>query len=231
MACRRSSGATSTAGPSLDLSQVYTLGGTIIPAIVSTARQSDPNENLTTMVLPPGSWYRLHSTSSANGCQVLTNPQTALDDVVAYVRAGSILVLQADLSADSNDTIQYTDMMGGTLVVEVYAAQTAGAVAKGAKTSAPLSFTLMEDDGMSLDYLTAYESSTRQTTFTYEPSTRTVAWTVAGGYNGPSASVRNNLYTHVVGVLYEANATASVRTQPVALTSPSGSVRFGSAAL
>ena len=78
-------------------------------------------------------------------------------------------------------------------------------------------FTLVEDDGATMDYATG---AVRRTAFVWTDATRTLAWTVSGVYTGGK-----NDYTRAFPTLFDSKAGAAVRLAPVALGA-SGSVVF-----
>jgi hypothetical protein len=82
------------------------------------------------------------------------------------------------------------------------------------------SFTLVEDDGASLDYQGQDPAATRRTAWAWDDSSRLLTWTVTGSFaSGP------NLFTSATVSLFVANATSVVVKGPVALGS-SGSLQF-----
>ena len=178
---------------------VYMLGDTLLPAVVSTANHVDPNENVSTSVLPPGSWYAFNSTSALPGLQTVTYTDVPLSTVVLFVRAGAILTLQRDV-------VQYADKIGGVLELHVYAGR------DGA-------FTLVEDDGETTGYATAPDTATRATAFAWSDATRTLSWTVAGSYAGPQS------FTTAAPVLFTPNASSPIYHPAVALGA-AGSISF-----
>jgi alpha-glucosidase len=179
----------------------YMMFDHILPADVSTSNGMDPNENTTHVNIPPGTWFAFNTTSALSGPIVdLTYTDVPLDQLVVFIRAGSILTL-------NKAVVQYTGQLGGDLVVQVYAGRDG-------------SFTLVEDDGDTTGYQTDFAGSTRRTAFTWNDATRTLSWTVQGGYtSGP------NLYTAAWPVLFVANASAPVYHSPAQL-GVDGSVSF-----
>jgi len=178
---------------------VYMLGDSLLPAAVSTAHGPDPSENVSTAVLPPGTWYAFNSTAALPGLQTVTYTDVPLAQVVLFVRAGAILPLQRDV-------IQYAALMGGVLELHVYAGR------DGA-------FALVEDDGETTAYMTAPAAATRTTAFAWTDATRTLAWTVTGAYAGPQT------FTSAQPVLFTPNASAPVQHADIALGT-SGSITF-----
>ena len=96
-------------------SETYMVGGELLPADVSTTHNKPPDngENSTTVNLPNGtSWYLWNGTTATPGGQTVQHT-VALDEMVFYVRQGSILPLQAA-------EVQHSDLVGGLLLVHVY---------------------------------------------------------------------------------------------------------------
>lgn len=174
----------------------------LVPAAVSVANGYDPNENTTVAVLPPGTYYTFNSTAAVPGLQTITYNNVPLDQLVLFVRAGAILCLQAGPTP-----IQYADQMGGAMAVQVYAGR------DGA-------FTLVEDDGASLDYTTGAPTATRRTAWSWDDASSLLSWVVTGTYAGGP-----NLFTSASVSLFVANATAPVVKGPVTL-GVSGSLQF-----
>jgi len=87
-------------------------------------------------------WYPFNSTT---GCVVGGKTLTktlALDEIVMYVRPGTVLTMQRDV-------VQFSDAIGGVLAVHVYA-------------GADGTFDLVEDDGETLDYAAVGGKRTRR---------------------------------------------------------------------
>jgi alpha-glucosidase (family GH31 glycosyl hydrolase) len=181
----------------------YMVSDVLLPADVSTSNGNDPNENTTHVNIPPGTWYTFNSTQTIVGPQAgLTYTNVALSELMLFVRSGAILCL-------NKAVVQYTDALGGDLVVQVYAGRDG-------------SFTLVEDDGTSLEYQLDDSAATRRTAFTWNNAARTLSWTVSEGYiTGP------NLYNTVWPVLMDGSQPGAGPEYhaPVALA-PSGSVSF-----
>jgi alpha-glucosidase len=179
----------------------YMFSDVLLPADVSTANKADPNENVTHVNFPPGIWYDFNSTASVVGPQVgVTHTDVPLSTIELYVRAGAILTL-------NRDVVQYTGAQGGDLDLHVYAGR------DGA-------FTLVEDDGSSLAYQADYDAATRRTAFVWTDATRTLSWTVQGGFAGGSG-----LYTTAWPVLFATGAGSPVPA-PSAALGVAGSVVF-----
>ena len=184
---------------------IYMLGDSLLPADVCVANVPDPMENVTTVYLPPGTWFAFNSTAALPGLQRVTNENTPLEDVVLYVRSGAILTLNR---AADGAAPQFTAQLGGALDVHVYAGRDAA-------------FTLVEDDGATLDYALAPGGSGRSTAFTWSDATRTLAWSVVD-----RGGARPNAYTHAWPTLFVAGDPAPRSHAPVALTPDGGSVTW-----
>ena len=179
----------------------YMVGDVLLPADVSTASRADPDENTTRTNVPPGTWFSFNSTAALRGpVPSLVRRDVPLDALVLYVRAGAIVPL-------NRDVVQHTGALGGALELHVYAGR------DGA-------FTLVEDDGASLDYAADPGAATRRTAFAWSDAARTLSWVVSGAYGGGS-----NGYATALPVLFVANASAPIAHAPVAL-GVSGSVSF-----
>ncbi|HUB24085.1 MAG TPA: TIM-barrel domain-containing protein [Tepidisphaeraceae bacterium] len=110
--------------------------------------------------LPAGIWYALNDTTPVRGGRDF-KVTAKLDEIPAYVRAGTILPL--------GPVIQHTaDLPGGPLEVQVYPGHSAH-------------FTLTEDDGLTTDYL---HGDLRHTIFTWDDASRTLSWKIDGSYAG-----------------------------------------------
>jgi alpha-glucosidase len=164
----------------------YMFSDVLLPADVSTSNGPDPDENTTHVNIPSGTWFAFNSTATLVGPILdLTYTDVPLDQLVLFVRAGAVLAL-------NRDVIQYSDAVGGALELHVYAGR------DGA-------FELVEDDGETLAYATDYEAATRRTSFVWADATRTLSWTVAGGFNEG-----RNLFLSAAPVLFVSNASAPV---------------------
>ena len=151
-----------------------------------------------------------------------------LDELVLFVRAGAILCLQAQAAGAA--PIQYSDQMGGALAVQVSRAvprrpphtYTRLRPSRRSQVYAGRNgaFTLVEDDGETLNYAGGGAAATRRTAWAWDDVTRTLTWTVSGGFTaGP------NLFTTASVMLFVANATSPVTQGPVTL-GYSGSLKF-----
>ena len=153
-----------------------------------------------------------------------------LDELVLFVRAGAILCLQAQTGAAP---IQYADQMGGALAVQarVLLCQRGGAGSSRETPSSAVAttqvyagrdgaFTLVEDDGASLDYATGDAAATRRTAWAWDDAAQLLSWNVTGGFAGGP-----NLFTSASVTLFVANASAPVTKGPVTLGA-SGTLQF-----
>ena len=144
-----------------------------------------------TVYLPKDTWYSFADGKKLAGGQTL-NLTAKLDEIPVYVRAGTILPL--------GPVILHTSKLpGGPLEIFVYAGKDA-------------TFTLVEDDGISHDYLKGH---VRKTVFTWNDATRTLSWKQEGDYHG--ANLFQNLQTTVF------DGTGKVSRPEQALT-PTGSL-------
>jgi alpha-glucosidase len=110
--------------------------------------------------LPGGDWYVFGTNSVSKGGRSI-EVTAALDQIPAYVRAGSILPL--------GPVIQHTsELPGGSLELQIYAGKDA-------------TFTLVEDDGETQNYL---NGDTRRTVFKWNDGERKLEWRQAGNYSG-----------------------------------------------
>ena len=118
----------------------------------------------------------------------------ALDEIPVYVRPGTILPL--------GPIVQSTAQLpGGPLEVRIYPGRDA-------------TFALVEDDGISCDYL---HGAIRTTTFAWNDASRTLSWTQSGPYTG------KNVFTKIRAVLLRPDGK---KEQPADLSS-TGSLTFG----
>ena len=110
--------------------------------------------------LPDDTWYLFESNTKLSGHRTM-DVTAALDEVPVYVRAGTILPLAP--------VLQHTDQLpGGPLELQIYPGKNA-------------SFTLVEDDGLTTDYL---KGEVRCTTFTWDDLKRRLSWKIEGLYAG-----------------------------------------------
>lgn len=110
--------------------------------------------------LPSGNWYVFNTNQKVQGnCSIQVT--AALDEIPAYVRAGSILPL--------GPVVQHTsELPGGPLELQVYPGKNA-------------TFTLVEDDGESQDYL---HGKVRRTIFHWDDAKKQLSWKRSGDYSG-----------------------------------------------
>lgn len=117
-------------------------------------------DNSTAVYIPQGVWYTFNSTQTITGPTSFTIQNAALDAIPIYVMAGAVVPLAP--------IVQYTDALpGGPLTVQVY-------------PGADGSFTVTEDDGITLTYL---KGNTRQTTYKWDDTSRTLSWSVSGSFS------------------------------------------------
>ena len=110
--------------------------------------------------LPAGRWYAFGSNLPLKGKRTL-EVTAALDEIPVYVRAGSLLPL--------GPVIQHTRQLpGGPLELQIYPGGDA-------------TFTLVEDDGETTDYL---KGQVRRTTFTWQDNIGRLSWKSEGPYAG-----------------------------------------------
>lgn len=110
--------------------------------------------------LPHGSWYVFGTNTAVQGDRHLEVTAT-LDQIPLYVRAGTILPL--------GPVIQHTgELPGGVLEVQVY-------------PGADATFTLVEDDGETTEYL---RGQVRRTTFRWNDKAGRLSWQTEGPYKG-----------------------------------------------
>jgi alpha-glucosidase len=121
--------------------------------------------------LPAGKWYPFESNVQAYGGQVCI---AGLSDIPIYVRAGTILPL--------GPVIEHTSQIpGGPLELEIYPGQDA-------------TFTLVEDDGQSTNYL---NGQTLRIAFKWNDDAGQLTWTSAGDYAG------NDIYQRLHVVIFD----------------------------
>jgi alpha-glucosidase len=191
--------ANSAAFPSSVSDFTYMLSESILPASLCTSKvANDPAANTSVSNIPPGTWFDFNSTETVEGPVVaLTKKDVALSTIILHIRAASILVLNA------NDNVQHTDQLGGQLLLHIYA-------------GGDCDFALVEDDGISLDYVRNEAESTRTTAFYWSESTKRLKWSQSGLYS-------ERVYTSVVAVLFQKGGAPLKSSQAL---SPSGSIQF-----
>jgi alpha-glucosidase len=114
-----------------------------------------------TVYLPSGKWYPFESNDPTDGGGRRIQVTAALDEIPAYVRAGTILPL--------GPVLEHTSQMpGGPLEVEIYPGKDAA-------------FTLDEDDGQTTNYM---NGQMLQVNFKWNDATGQLTWTSAGNYTG-----------------------------------------------
>ncbi|HSY74124.1 MAG TPA: TIM-barrel domain-containing protein [Dongiaceae bacterium] len=108
---------------------------------------------------PTGDWYVFGTNHLVAGNQTM-QVSAGLDEIPAYIRAGSILPLAP--------VIQHTsELPGGPLELQIYPGKDA-------------TFTLVEDDGETLDY---QKQKIRRTTFVWNDAAGTLTWKRVGDYD------------------------------------------------
>jgi alpha-glucosidase len=113
-----------------------------------------------TVYLPDDAWYAFESNVPLKGKQTIAIT-ARLDEIPIYVRQGTILPL--------GPVVQHTsELPGGPLELQIYPGKDA-------------SFTLVEDDGQTMDYL---QGRTRRTTIKWNDAIHQLSWTIEGNYNG-----------------------------------------------
>lgn len=150
-----------------DLSDEWLMGASLLaaPVLAPGGKRS--------VYLPAGTWYALGTNQAFPGGQTL-NVTAGLDDIPAYVRAGSILPL--------GPVIQSTSQLpGGPLTVQIYPGQNAA-------------FTLVEDDGATTGYR---HGLIRRTTFKWDGAARRLSWERTGSYAG------KDVFTQMRVVLFD----------------------------
>jgi alpha-glucosidase len=129
------------------------------PALMAAPILSDSNERA--VYLPEGDWFKFGTNARSAGGQTM-DVSANLDEIPVFVRAGTILPL--------GPVVQNTDHLpGGPLEVQVYPGRDAR-------------FTLVEDDGLSNDYL---KGAVRRTTFRWDDARHRLSWKTEGSYSGP----------------------------------------------
>jgi alpha-glucosidase len=139
-----------------NLSDQWTVGAGLMVAPIM-------QEGATTrsVYLPDDRWIPFEQTTPENGGQTIT-ATAKLDEIPIYVRAGTILPL--------GPVVQSTDELpGGPLDLQIYPGKDA-------------TFTFVEDDGQTTDYL---KGAFRKTVFIWNDQTRELSWTTEGSYSGP----------------------------------------------
>ncbi len=116
--------------------------------------------NKRSLYLPAGGWYAFESNIPLKGNQSI-EATAGLDEMPVYVREGTILTL--------GPIIQHTSQLpGGPLQLQIYPGKDAN-------------FTLVEDDGVTTDYM---KGQIRRTAFTWHDATGKLTWRSKGNYAG-----------------------------------------------
>ena len=181
----------------------YMLGSHIVAADLGFKDGAAKTENSATVVLPPGQWFRLNSTTTVKGDAIHTESDLAITDFPVYIREGAILTL-------NKEKVQWSEAQGGTLEVQVY-------------SGADGTFTVYEDDGTTLDYKKSADA-VRMTNFTWHDSNKTLSWSSS---RGPVRATEPGAikYSTLEVVLFEAGAGTSKRSASKAIGN-SGSVNM-----
>jgi alpha-glucosidase len=138
----------------VNLSDEWMMGDSLLAAPIL---QQATNRSV---YLPAGVWFVLGTNSRLQGGRNI-QATADLDEIPVYVRAGSILPLAP--------VIQYTSQLpGGALELQIYPGKDA-------------TFTLVEDDGQTKDYL---KGQIRRTTFTWHDRAGRLTWKREGPYAG-----------------------------------------------
>jgi alpha-glucosidase len=138
----------------VNLSDEWMMGDSLLAAPIL---QQATNRSV---YLPAGDWFVFGTNSRLQGGRNI-QVTAGLDEIPVYVRAGSILPLAP--------VIQHTSQLpGGPLELQIYPGKDA-------------TFTLVEDDGQTKDYL---KGQIRRTTFTWHDRAGRLTWKREGSYAG-----------------------------------------------
>ena len=111
-----------------------------------------------------------------SGLANITFQNAALTQVPVYVKKGSIIPLAP--------IVQYTDALpGGPLEVHIYG-------------GADATFSMVEDDGETLSYISDSAKATRTTSFVYNDAKKTLSYSVSGTFKN------ENTFTQIKAVLF-----------------------------
>jgi alpha-glucosidase len=139
---------------SFNLSDEWMMGDSILAAPLLTPK------NQRSIYLPADDWYVFGTNRLIAGNQTI-RLNVALDEIPVYVRAGSILPLAP--------VIQHTsELPSGPLELQIYPGKDA-------------TFTLVEDDGETLNY---QKGEIRRTTFQWNDAAGILTWKRDGDYDG-----------------------------------------------
>jgi alpha-glucosidase (family GH31 glycosyl hydrolase) len=167
----------------------WLLGDGIMVAPVLT------QDNNVQVYLPQSLWFQFNTSRVYSGPATLSLTNVPYDVLPIYVRAGTIVALQAN-------TIQYTDQLGGTLSLHVYAGVNG-------------TFTLVEDDGETKSYESGVTTTTK---YLWDDNNRRLGWQVTRQlYSGP------RLFTNVVINVFFTNGYQMTASR---IIGQSGSVQF-----
>ena len=147
--------------------------------------------------LPSGEWYEWETFTVHTGPANLTVQNAALTDVPVYVKKGSIIPLAP--------VVQFTDALpGGPLEVHIYG-------------GADATFTMVEDDGETLSYISDSTKATRATAFTYDDAKKKLSYAVSGTFKN------ENTFTQFKAVLF---ADGKKQESKVFALSQTGEISF-----
>ncbi len=128
--------------------------GRLMPAPILT------ESNSRKVYLPQGDWYDYRTNEKMSGGNTIELKDVPFDAIPLYVHAGTILPLGAVVMHTRDCTTQ-------PLELRVY-------------PGADATFTLVEDDGETTDYL---NGKVRRTVFTWNDAARILSWKASGDYN------------------------------------------------
>lgn len=131
--------------------------------------------------LPAGDWYVFGTNDVLKGSRSI-EVTAALDEIPTYVLAGTILPL--------GPVIQHTsETPGGPLELQIYPGRDA-------------TFTLVEDDGITQNYL---KGETRRTVFTWDDGKKQLKWNREGNYSG------NNVFKSMRVVVFDPHGNSAAK--------------------
>jgi len=163
------------------------------------------NDSQQRVYLPSGTWYSRADAPVSNASKIFQGPTTldgtvALDEIPAFVRAGTVLPLAP--------VIQYAEQLpGGALEVQVYA-------------GADGSFELMEDDGNSTRY---QQGEVRRTKFIWDDGSKTLSWKVFGTTSAAGEHTFRQVFMTVVdGTDLHSSFTVPIGTRGTLTSTPTG---------
>jgi len=132
--------------------------------------------------LPAGDWYVFESNRVRKGNATM-EVQEGLSEIPMYVRSGTILTL--------GPVIQHTsETPGGPLELQIYPGKDA-------------TFTLVEDDGVTTDYL---KGKVRRTIFKWDDSKKSLSWKRDGSYSG------RDVFQQIYVTVFDPRGTVEARS-------------------